>query len=158
MDKLSRLIEESIELELNAAGLYALFHCSIPEDAGFWWKLHQEERNHASLLSALNETFLPVDAYPESLLLPRLEKLKAVNARLNNLLEKFREYPPNREEAFRIALEIENSAGELHFQKFIEHEDETQVDKVFKNLIGNDKDHILRIKKYMKEKGIEKQE
>lgn len=155
MKNLSKLIEESIELELNAAGLYALFHFAIPQDASFWWQLHQEERNHASLLSSLNNTFLPADIYPDSLIMPPLEKLKKVNARLNILLEKFGNAPPGRDEAFRVALEVENSAGELHFQKFAVHQDDSKVDQVFRNLISSDKDHLQRILNYMKENGIE---
>jgi ferritin len=157
MENLSRLIEESIELELNAAGLYALFHFALPEDGGFWWQLHQEERNHASLLASLRTTFLPADIYPDSFVLPSLEKLTEVNTRLNILLEKYRNEPPGREEAFHVALELENSAGELHFQKFADQQDASKVDQVFRDLISGDKDHMQRILRYMKEHGIAKQ-
>ena len=34
---LSQLLKEAIQLELNVAKLYLLFHKLLPEDAEFWW-------------------------------------------------------------------------------------------------------------------------
>lgn len=154
MDNLAELIEESIELELNAAGLYALFHFAFPDDAAFWWQLHLEERNHASLLRSINDTFLPINVYPDGLVLPPLQQIKKTNKRLQNLLEEFRQKPPAREEAFNIALEVESSAGEIHFQKFTEQQHEDKIDKIFSQLVREDKNHLQRIQQYMLDRNI----
>jgi len=45
-----QLIREAIQLEFNVADLYLFFHRLFPEDAGFWWSLVIEEKNHAALL------------------------------------------------------------------------------------------------------------
>ena len=155
MDNLAELIDECVELELNVAGIYTLFHFAIPEDAEFWWQLHQEERNYADLLRSINETFLPADVYPDNLMLPSLETLKKTNTRLCSLLEKYRNHPPERDEAFLVALEIENSAGEIHFQKFTATKSMSKIDKVFQELIRDDKDHAQRIMLYMLDRGFQ---
>jgi len=154
MENLAELIKESIELELNAAGLYALFHFAFPDDAAFWWQLHLEERNHASLLRSIKDTFLPISVYPEGLILPSLQQLIKTNERLQNLLAEFRKMPPARDEAFHIALEIETSAGEIHFQKFAEQQHENKIDQVFSKLVREDKNHLQRIQQYMLNRNI----
>jgi len=158
MDNLADLIEESIELELNAAGLYALFHFAFPDDAAFWWQLHQEERNHASLLRSIKDTFLPISVYPDALVLPSLEQLKKSNEKLRHMLEKFRTKPPSREDSFHIAMEVETSAGEIHFQRFAEKMHENKIDQIFSQLVKDDKDHLQRIQQYMIDRNIKMNE
>ena len=51
MDKeLSRILDESIQLELNVADLYLSFCHAFAEDKDFWSHLAEEEGNHAALL------------------------------------------------------------------------------------------------------------
>ena len=50
-----QLIQEAIQLELNIAKLYLLFHQLLPEDSTFWWKLVIEEENHAALLKTIEQ-------------------------------------------------------------------------------------------------------
>lgn len=150
----AEVIEQSIELELNAAGIYALFHFAFPEDAAFWWQLHLEERNHATLLRSIKETFMPISVFPEAFALPSIQQLHTANGRLRDLLATFRNHPPTRTEAFHVALEIELSAGEIHFQKFAEKQYENKIDKIFSQLIKEDKDHLQRIMRYMQERDI----
>ncbi len=51
----SQLIREAIQLELNVAKLYLLFHDLFPEDGDFWWQLVIEEENHAALLKTVEQ-------------------------------------------------------------------------------------------------------
>jgi len=155
MQDVIQIVEESIDLELNVAALYFLFHFAFPEDAAFWWQLHGEERNHAALLSSVKKTFIPADAYPAHFLPPFLDKLKSANEELNSLIEKYKKKPPKREEAFLVALAVENSAGEKHFQEFAEKAPQSKIDEAFHNLISHDRDHIRRIREYMERKGID---
>jgi len=158
MHDFSEIIEESIELELNAASLYLIFHFALPEDAAFWWQLHKEERNHASLLSSLKETFLPADLYPDGFVLPSLDLLRSANAKLTDLIEQYRADPPERRVACELALQVEHLAGEIHFQQFAAKQPESKLEEAFHNLIGSDKDHIQKILNYMRENGIETEE
>jgi hypothetical protein len=148
------LIEESINLELNVSKLYTHFFKLFPDDAAFWWKLVVEEKNHAALIRSGKEYFEPLRKFPHDLLAPLLQILKDANSRLDSLIEKYEETPPSREEAFNIALKIEESAGELHFQKFMDKEANSTTDNIFKELNKGDKDHAMRICRYMEEHGI----
>lgn len=148
------LIEESINLELNVSKIYTHFYKLFPDDAAFWWKLVVEEKNHAALIRSGKEYFEPLRKFPHDLLAPLLQILKDANSRLDSLIKKYEETPPSREEAFNIALKIEESAGELHFQKFMDKEANSTTDNIFKELNKGDKDHAMRICRYMEEHGI----
>lgn len=148
------LIEESINLELNVSKIYAHFYRLFPDDAAFWWKLVVEEKNHAALIRSGKEYFEPLRKFPHGLLAPMLQILKDANSRLDSLIKKYEEAPPSREEAFNIALKVEESAGELHFQEFMDKEANSTTDNIFKELNKGDKDHAMRISCYMEEHGI----
>jgi ferritin len=148
------LIKESINLELNVSNLYFLFHNIFPEDEEFWWKLVLEEKNHAALLQSGKEHFKPLKKFPYKLLHHNLQDLKDTNSTLLSLINKFNNTPPLREEAFNIALKIENSAGELHFQNFMDKEANSTTENIFKKLNKDDKEHALRIRGYMETHGI----
>jgi ferritin len=153
-NSVASLIEESINLELNVSKIYAHFFKLFPDDAAFWWKLVVEEKNHAALIRSGKEYFEPLRKFPHDLLAPLLQTLKDTNSRLDSLLKKYEEAPPSREEAFNIALKIETSAGELHFQKFMDKEANSTTDNIFKELNKDDKDHAMRISYYMEKHGI----
>jgi len=148
------LIEESINLELNVSDIYSLFYKVFPDDAEFWWKLVLEEKNHAALIRSGKEYFEPLGKFPYDLLAPVLQDLKDANSRLDSLIKKYEETSPSREEAFNIAFKIENSAGELHFQKFMDKEGNSKTDQIFKELNKDDKEHAMRIRCYMEKHGI----
>jgi len=149
------IIDESIKLELHAADLYFLFHKLFLEDADFWWKLVLEEKGHAALIRSAKETFEPIGKFPHDLLAPVLKELIDTNSRLDSLIKKYEETSPSREEAFNIAFEIENSAGELHFQKFMDKKVDSKIDEMFKQLNRDDLDHAKRISSYMASHGFQ---
>ncbi len=148
------LIEESINLELNISDIYSLFHKLFPDDAEFWWMLVLEEKNHAALFRSGKESFEPVNKFPYNLLHHSLQNLNDTNSELRSVIKNFENSPPSREEAFNIALKIENSACELHFQKFMDRETNSTIDEIFKKLNNDDKDHAKRIRSYMEKHGI----
>ncbi len=148
------LIDESINLELNVSNLYSLFFKLFPEDADFWWQLVLEEKNHAALIQSGKEYFEPLNKFPYDLLANSLEEVKDMNSSLKSMIQKLESAPPPREDAFNIAFELENSAGELHFQNFMNKEENLKIDDIFKQLNKDDKDHALRIALYMEKHGI----
>lgn len=148
------IIEESINLELNVSVLYSLFYKLFPDDAEFWWKLVLEEKNHAALIRSGKEYFEPINKFPHGLIPHNLQNLKDTNSKLLSIIKNFKNTPPSREEAFNIALKIENSAGELHFQNFMDEEANSTTDKIFKELNKDDKEHAMRIRSYMEQHGI----
>ncbi len=140
------LIEESINLELNIGDLYFIFYELFSDHAQFWWNLVLEERNHAAILQ--------MKMFPHNLLRHNLPDLKDTNSTLLSLIKSFKKTPPSREEAFNIALKIENSAAELHFQNFMDEEVNSEIVQFFKELNKDDKEHAERIRSYMENHGI----
>ncbi|MCF6248472.1 MAG: hypothetical protein L3J69_14090 [Desulfobacula sp.] len=149
------IIDESIALELHVAALYCLFHELFIEDSNFWWEMVLEEKAHAALIRSGKEVYEPVDKFPYDLLAPVLKELNDTNDRLSFLIKEYEKVPPSREEAFNMAFEIENSAGEIHYQKFMKKNTNLKIDKIFKQLNKDDIDHAKRIRSYMDNHGIQ---
>src|SRR3989304_1700819 len=100
-DNLSRLIDESITLELNVAALYLSFCNTFSEDLSFWWNLAaMEEKNHASLLESGRRYFVKAGLFPSQIVNMTVESLVQANSELKRLLEEQKEIPPSRESAF----------------------------------------------------------
>jgi hypothetical protein len=152
--ELSLLLDESIELELNVADLYMIFHNTFAEDADFWWQLALEEKNHGALLRSGKEYFAPIGRFPVDLLSATLQELKEANTNLVTLVKQYRASPPSRETAFNVALKIEQSAGEIHFQEFMEKETESNLAGLFQQLNRDDKDHETRLRSYMEDHAV----
>jgi len=152
---IAALLDESIQLELNLASLYTLFNDHFEEDEEFWWQLSMEERSHAALLQQEKKQPQPLQFFPENLLSKDLEALKANNARITGEAERFKQNPYSRDEALNLALHIEMSAGEAHFQEFMESETGSLTADIFKQLASEDQNHARRIREYMKEQGVE---
>jgi len=151
---ITALAEESINLELNVSEIYSLFHSCFADDANLWWKLVLEEKDHAALIRGGIEEFEPIGEFPHEILSNSLQDLKETNKKLRSLLKQFKNIPPSRELAFNTALEIEASAGELHFQNFMNKETNSKIDELFQFLNREDKDHAKRIRSYMKDNDI----
>jgi ferritin len=147
-EELTQLINESIKLEGNVADLYMIFYEAFPEDCTFWYQLHMEEKNHASIIQSARRE-LPVELLP-----PSLDDLLKLNARLAPLLKEYKKNPPSREIAFNVALELEESAGEAHLQDSMEQPPTSPLMELFQVLTGDDKKHASRIRTYMRDKGI----
>ena len=153
--KLSQLIDESIKLELNVSKIYMFFCNTFPEDSAFWRKLALEEENHADLIKSGKGTFLLPGQFPSELLVSSVQTLCETNNKLVSLLKEYNEKPPSRESAFNIALNIEKSAGELHFQLAIETSPTSSIMEILQVLNKDCKNHANRILAYMSDKGIE---
>ncbi len=150
----SEIIDTSIALELAVADLYLLFHKIYPEDSDFWWKMSIEEKGHAALLRSGRDSFMPLQKFPEELVTTSLNKLKNSLRLITEKTNEIKENPTPRKETFYLAVEIEESAGEHHYQEFMADSQNEVINNVFQKLNGADKDHRDRILSYMKEKGI----
>ncbi len=148
------IIEESINLELNIGNLYAVFYASFADDSQFWWRLVLEEKNHAALFRSGFENLEHLKKFPHDLLIKNIKILQEENKKLQDLVTQYKSLPPDREEAFNLALNLENTAAELHFQQFMDNDGDSLIDNIFRELNQADKDHAARILKYMKEHDI----
>ncbi len=154
---LIQLANEAMRLEYNVSKLYMIFRDAYHEDAEFWWKLVIEESNHAALIKSGLDYFMPEGYFPDEIF-PSMEDLQKTNRELVSLLEKYINHPPTRETAFNLALKIEMSAAEIHFQNTMTKTTDSDVLKLFQKLNQDDKDHAKRIQAYMKEEGIKESE
>jgi hypothetical protein len=139
-------IEEAIKLELNVSNLYHLFSMTFPEDKEFWWKLEIEEKNHASLLKS-GLSFFEQNLFPQEILPERIEALQSSNLKVKRIAESFNS-KWTRIQALDSAIDLENSAGELHYQNFMNSPNNSEIAAIFQKLNGYDKDHSRRILDY----------
>ena len=153
-DQFIPLAEEAIRLELQIGKLYKLFYHEFKEDNDLWWQLTLEENNHAALLRSALESFVPSGHIPAQIVSPALEALIEINVQLSNLLKQLHQSPPTREEAFSLAIQLEESAGEAHYQKAMTQQADDILLKIFQQLNEQDKHHLLRLQNYMQAKGI----
>jgi len=147
---LEQFIDEAIQLELNAAEIYSIFSEAIPEDANFWATLAWEEKNHAAVLKTGKDVLMPMEQFPGEILPNVIQTLVDTNNWLNSLKEKFSELKPDRETAFAVAIKIESSAGEQHFQRVMEAPSDSNIIKILQELCEDDIHHLIRIREYMK--------
>ncbi len=153
-DDLPLILNEFIRLELKVAEIYNFFHETFPEDKDFWWKLCQEERNHASLIKSAKDVFVPLGKYPSVFLTISLNDLQESNKELYNILDKYKRTPISREDTFIIALKLENTAAEKHYQRFMEKKTSSKLDALFQELNYDEIDHAKRISSYIKKHEI----
>jgi CheY-like chemotaxis protein len=151
---LEQFIDEAIKLELNAAEIYAIFAAGMKEDADFWAGLSWEERNHAAILKTGKEMLLPAGQFPEELLFDFIQPLVETNTWLQALKDEFSEKLPDRLAAFAIAIKIEKSAGEMHFQRVMEQPSDSRFLEILQDLCEDDIDHLNRIVAYMRQSGL----
>lgn len=152
--KLKKLAVEAINLELYAGELYTIFSGICPTDSNFWRQLAEEESNHATLIQNGLQYFFNPDLFSEEMLDKNLENVRAINQKLKKSIDQYTTKPPSREMAFAMALEVEHSAIEAHYQNMITCEDVPKEYELLQRLNSYDKDHVKRIQAYMKEKGI----
>jgi hypothetical protein len=143
-DKLA-FIDAAIELENTLSGLYAYFSNRFIDDFTFWDQLRIEELNHAALLGTIRN-LSKVNLFPEGLVLEDLDayerNIRLINSSMNEHII------PNRKAAFEFAYQIENSAGELHYQNMTTIQDPDEITRIFITLNGKDRDHAERIMSY----------
>lgn len=109
-----------------------------------------EEENHAAIIEYLKKAVSFTKQFPVEILPQKIEELRNVSKKLDLLITQYKEETPSREDAFNQALTFEKSAGELHYQLSLERTPDSEIVKIFQQLNQDDKDHYIRISKYMK--------
>ena len=145
----SRVILKLIDMEENVGKLYRIFGSVHPADFEFWMQLANEEDRHATLLRTHREYIAESPVLHDRLLASSVETLFAINSRIEEILLSRSNQVPNREDCFIIAIQIEQSAGEIHFQNTVTTADDDIAFQVLQTLYADDHDHADRIKVYM---------
>ncbi len=151
MDKLKEVIEYAVKVEELVGELYEFFAEIFKEDFEFWYKIATEEEQHASIIKGAEELLIKQSNYYTEALSSIHEKLKNDVEQLRKIVDDNKANPPDRKGAFELAKKLENSAAELHFQKFITKSPDSKLEEVFQTLAQADKDHAERIEQYIKE-------
>jgi len=144
------IIDEMIKVEQNVSQLYQFFASIFPDDRTFWWDMMQEEINHSTLIMAIKDNYLLTGKVPEELLPDAIEPIKETNTMIQDIIQQYKKYAPDRASAFNISIKLENSAAELHFQNAMIQKDSSPLMKIYRELNKLDKDHAERIASYAK--------
>ena len=145
-EKAKELLEEAIKLEMNMSELYLFYHRNFEEAEDFWMTLAKEERHHAALLEFGKDFF---QAFPEEIIYQNIEEMKKANKKIEKTLMQYREEIPSKKDAYQFAIDLENSAYELHYQQLLDNDPETKEMKVLQKLNEDDKDHAGRIRGFL---------
>lgn len=145
-DKKKELLETAMQLELNVCDLYLMYRETFPEDKEFWEQMAKEEKHHAALLDLADDFF---DQFPKELIYNNLNELQAVNKTIRETIERYKQQPPSRKEAYTYAIQLEESAYELHYQKLLTEKTSTKARQTFQKLNEDDKNHAQRIRKVL---------
>ena len=82
-----------------------------------------------------------------------IQALIESNIWLRKLRQEYGEVAPDRQTAFAVALKIEDTAGEKHFQKVMGSPSDSKTVKILQKLCEDDINHYVRIEKYMTDAG-----
>jgi len=144
-----KLLYEAVKMELNMCDLYLLYRDIFSRDSDFWTQLAKEEKGHAALLELGREVG---DILPDELLCGKIADMNRMNMDMGNIIEKFKKEAPSVEDACKYAIEVENSAYELHYQHLASLGADSEVIRRFQKLNGYDKDHAERIAAFLADK------
>jgi rubrerythrin len=150
-------ISESLRICTSIEGMTAeIYHALsklFPEAKDFWYDLALSEENHTNILLAaaglnragiLTECIVPssLPRIRETLGLVRDSKKKVETGSL--LLK----------DAIEIALEIENSTGEIYFQEVLTQQTDSKVVMELRKMLIDEELHNVKIKSFMKSRGL----
>ena len=149
-----KFIDEAIKLEINMYKIYTLFQELFPEDSDFWKKLASEEINHAETIRKI-KPFICLDKEMSNKFDSEyMESIQNENEKMQKIIDEF-EKDSTRSNAFKIALELENNAIEIHYQTYLVNaKKDSYVANVFKGLTGDDKNHAQRVQNYITKSNI----
>lgn len=149
-EDIEAIFNASILMEEKCSKFYFLLSALFKEDTFFWEGLAVEEENHATLMSSVKLLFFENPRYfPVEALAKNLQDVLDTNNKIDALMIQYAHTPPDREAAFRAAIDIENSSGEYSFQLAASGPENTPAFKIFKKLVAADKDHAKRIEARM---------
>lgn len=146
-NKFKQIAEEAVLLEENVAALYRIFRDNIPVDGLFWDELAHEEDSHALLINGTKD-FIEESPSLRQMIPSSLEEIQDANNHVKKLIAQYSATPPSRQEALKAAAELEQSAGEMHYQRAMEMSSDSKMLTLFQNLNNDDMNHLRRISEY----------
>ena len=143
--RLEELFEESIKLEKNMAQLYDLYAELFEDDRDFWLQIKTEEDAHGAILTALTGIYVPLERHPDELIAQDLGALEESNEKIAATIRQYGEQAPDKGDAYRLAVDREQSAGELQYQKAVSMNTESKELQGIQKVNDGCRDHAARI-------------
>ncbi len=143
--KREELINEAIKAESNMAQLYRVYQETYAEDAEFWGRLVEEEKQHASIID-IGRNVLTEEDLSKTFLYNNLGELKAANKLVADMTVMYKNDPPSREDAYHRAIELEERFFESFYQDAITGDAGSDEEKIIQKLNKDSKDHAERIR------------
>ena len=149
MDKdLRQKLTKCFELEDKLTTLYFKYSDIYHEDLSFWQMLGEEENKHAAIFNSLINGLVDIKQYPSELLEVDKSELDEVNSKIDLLLNNLKTSTIPKEKAYEFALIIEHKSVELIFQKVGVNKLDDKAHRLFRNMVKEEKDHIIKMKEY----------
>lgn len=112
-----------------------------------------EEENHAALIRSMCDVFAPLGLMPAELLDCDLQRLNQANKRIETAIAQYLHTTPEHRIIFELAIELEETAGEFHYQQIMESKVNSKAIQLVQKLNRDDIDHKQRIENYMRQVG-----
>ena len=147
--KEENILNEAVKNELRMSKLYSIFQKRFSEDAELWKQLAEEEKAHAQIILKLIPFLSLDDEILEKFTSISFSALKENNFKIQGIINDFENgLEKTRQDAFRIAIDLENHSFKENYRSFLNTETDSNVLQVFQTLNGEDKKHYNKIIDY----------
>lgn len=144
------LIDYAVKVEKLVSDMYLLFSELFEINRDFWWKMGQEEMNHASIIESA-KIFLRANILPYDALFDDLDSMKNTISQLETQLAKWHENTPDENECVKFALELEKSGQEFYFDSIVHHHKaNNKIHEIFQKLSKDEESHIVKMNNLLK--------
>ncbi len=143
-----------VAVERAASDIYKLLASRFPADSGLWEQLSDEEREHERVFLLVDD-YGPFDDDPsEGPALPKTQILVMTMEYLGDLYKRLSFMGLSREEAFDIALKLEEGTVEIYLNELKELERLGRHLDILGTVLESERTHLDIITQYMQEQGV----
>ena len=143
-----------IAVERAASDIYKLLASRFPADSELWEQLSEEEKEHERIFMLVDD-YGPFDDDPtDGPALPNEDIIIRTMEYLGNLYKRLGFMGISREEAFDIALKMEEGAVEIYLNELKELERLGRHLDILGKVLESERTHLDIITQYMQEQGV----
>jgi hypothetical protein len=150
---MSESLRICISIEAMTAEIYHSLSGLFPQVRDFWYDLALSEENHTNILlvaAGLHRAGI----LTEYIVPPSLPRIHETFTLVSNSKKKVEADNFSLKDAFEMALEIENSTGEIYFQEVITRQTDSKVILELRKLLIDEQLHNVKIMSFMKTHGF----
>jgi len=147
------LINGCIEIEQAAAHIYGNFMQLFPEERGFWENLADDELSHTRFLLEANRVGMFDDIQRDEMVLSGQIVFNTV-AFTRNVKNMITYSPVSLEDAFKIALKLEETMVEIFTNQLITNLSHYQSQSALDQVLTAERSHVDKIRNKMIDSGF----